>query len=203
MHVAATAPLSLNTDDLDPAAIEKERQVLTEKAKEEGKPEAMIAKIVEGQINKFQKEVVLIKQPFVMNPDVNHRTAGRRHGQGTRLPRPAPRRLRPPRPRRRRREGRRPRLRQRSRRHVGRSRLNNGSALRRIILPRMRGGGFSLCAPHDRETEPRRRRYPLHRGQCRPCTGTCSARQRRMRRSICRPRACASVSSTCPTPRSS
>ena len=70
MHVAATAPLSLNTDDLDPAAIEKERQVLTEKAKEEGKPEAMIAKIVEGQINKFQKDVVLTKQPFVMNPDV-------------------------------------------------------------------------------------------------------------------------------------
>ena len=70
MHVAATAPLSLNTDDLDPAAIEKERQVLTEKAREEGKPDAMIAKIVEGQINKFQKDVVLIKQPFVMNPDV-------------------------------------------------------------------------------------------------------------------------------------
>lgn len=70
MHVAATAPLSLNTDDLDPAAIEKERAVLIEKAKEEGKPENMIAKIVEGQINKFQKDVVLTKQPFVMNPDV-------------------------------------------------------------------------------------------------------------------------------------
>ena len=70
MHVAATAPLSLNTDDLDPAAIEKERAVLTEKAKEEGKPENMIAKIVEGQINKFQKDVVLTKQPFVMNPDL-------------------------------------------------------------------------------------------------------------------------------------
>ena len=70
MHVAATSPLSLNTDDLDPAAIEKERQVLTEKAKEEGRPENMIAKIVEGQINKFQKDVVLSKQPFVMDPDV-------------------------------------------------------------------------------------------------------------------------------------
>ena len=70
MHVAATAPLSLNTDDLDPAAVEKERQVLTEKAKEEGRPAAMIAKIVEGQINTFQKDVVLTKQPFVMNPDV-------------------------------------------------------------------------------------------------------------------------------------
>ena len=70
MHVAATAPLSLNTDDLDPASIEKERTVLTEKAKEEGRPENMIAKIVEGQINKFQKDVVLSKQPFVMDPDV-------------------------------------------------------------------------------------------------------------------------------------
>jgi elongation factor Ts len=70
MHVAATSPLSLNTDDLDPAAIEKERAVLTEKAKEEGRPENMIEKIVEGQINKFQKDVVLTKQPFVMDPDV-------------------------------------------------------------------------------------------------------------------------------------
>ncbi|MFK0299061.1 translation elongation factor Ts [Brevundimonas sp. NPDC090276] len=70
MHVAATAPLSLNTDDLDPAAIEKERSVLIEKAKEEGRPENMIEKIVEGQINKFQKDVVLSKQPFVMDPDV-------------------------------------------------------------------------------------------------------------------------------------
>jgi elongation factor Ts len=70
MHVAATAPLSLNTDDLDPAAIEKERAVLIEKAKEEGRPDNMIEKIVEGQINKFQKDVVLSKQPFVMDPDV-------------------------------------------------------------------------------------------------------------------------------------
>jgi len=70
MHVAATNPLALDSSDLDPAAIEKERAVLIEKAKEEGRPEAMIAKIVEGQINKFQKEVVLSKQPFVMDPDV-------------------------------------------------------------------------------------------------------------------------------------
>ena len=69
MHIAATQPLSLSTDDLDPAAIERERTVLTEKAKEEGKPEAMIAKIVDGQISKFQREVVLLEQQFVMNPD--------------------------------------------------------------------------------------------------------------------------------------
>jgi elongation factor Ts len=70
MHVAATAPLALDTSDLDPAAIEKERAVLIEKAKEEGRPENMIEKIVSGQIAKFQKDVVLTKQPFVMDPDV-------------------------------------------------------------------------------------------------------------------------------------
>jgi len=69
MHVAATSPLSLNTDDLDQAAVERERAVLTEKAREEGRPDNMIDKIVGGQIAKFQKEVVLLKQPFVMNPD--------------------------------------------------------------------------------------------------------------------------------------
>ncbi|MCA1934732.1 MAG: translation elongation factor Ts [Asticcacaulis sp.] len=69
MHIAATQPLSLSSDDLDPSAVERERTVLTEKAREEGKPEAMIAKIVDGQISKFQREVVLLEQPFVMNPD--------------------------------------------------------------------------------------------------------------------------------------
>ncbi|MFN4287197.1 MAG: translation elongation factor Ts [Brevundimonas sp.] len=69
MHIAATAPLSLDTSDLDPAAIERERAVLMEKAREEGRPDNMIEKIVSGQIAKFQKEVVLLKQPFVMNPD--------------------------------------------------------------------------------------------------------------------------------------
>lgn len=69
MHVAATSPLSLSSDDLDPAAIERERAVLTEKAREEGRPENMIEKIVGGQISKFQREVVLLEQAFVMNPD--------------------------------------------------------------------------------------------------------------------------------------
>ena len=70
MHVAATAPLSLNTDDLDPAAIEKERQVLTEKAKEEGKPEAMIDKIVDGKVDKYYSEIVLLEQKYVKDPDM-------------------------------------------------------------------------------------------------------------------------------------
>jgi len=69
MHVAATSPLSLSSEDLDPAAIERERAVLTEKAREEGRPDNMIEKIVSGQISKFQREVVLMEQAFVMNPD--------------------------------------------------------------------------------------------------------------------------------------
>jgi len=69
MHVAATAPLSISPDDLDQEAVERERAVLTEKAREEGRPDAMISKIVEGQIAKFQREVVLLRQSFVMNPD--------------------------------------------------------------------------------------------------------------------------------------
>ncbi len=69
MHVAATAPLSLSPDDLDQAAIEKERSIFTEQALESGKPPAVVEKMVEGRIRKFYEEVVLLKQAFVMNPD--------------------------------------------------------------------------------------------------------------------------------------
>lgn len=69
MHVAATAPLSLSTDDLDPAAVEKERAIFTEQALESGKPAGVVEKMVEGRIRKFFEEVVLTKQAFVMNPD--------------------------------------------------------------------------------------------------------------------------------------
>ncbi len=69
MHIAATNPQSLSADDLDPAVVERERAILIEKAKGEGRPDNMIDKIVGGQINKFQKEVVLLKQSFVMNPE--------------------------------------------------------------------------------------------------------------------------------------
>lgn len=69
MHVAATAPMSLLTDDLDPAAIDKERAIFTEQALESGKPAGVVEKMVEGRIRKFFEEVVLTKQAFVMNPD--------------------------------------------------------------------------------------------------------------------------------------
>ncbi len=69
MHVAATNPLSLSTDDLDQANVERERAVFTEQALASGKPEGVVEKMVEGRIRKFYEEVVLLKQAFVMNPD--------------------------------------------------------------------------------------------------------------------------------------
>jgi len=71
LHVAGTPtpPLALSTDDLDPAAVEKEKQFLTDQALESGKPVAVVEKMIEGRIRKWQEEVVLLKQPFVMNPD--------------------------------------------------------------------------------------------------------------------------------------
>jgi elongation factor Ts len=71
MHVAGTPspPLALTTDDLDPAAVEKEKKFLTEQALESGKPIGVVEKMIEGRIRKWQEEVVLLKQPFVMNPD--------------------------------------------------------------------------------------------------------------------------------------
>ena len=71
MHVAGTPtpPLALTTDDLDPASVEKERKFLTDQALESGKPIGVVEKMIEGRIRKWQEEVVLLKQPFVMNPD--------------------------------------------------------------------------------------------------------------------------------------
>jgi elongation factor Ts len=69
MHIAATQPLSLSTDDLDQAAVERERSIFAEQAAASGKPPQVVEKMVEGRIRKFYEEVVLLKQAFVMNPD--------------------------------------------------------------------------------------------------------------------------------------
>ena len=71
MHVAGTPtpPLALTSDELDPAVVAKEREIQTQTAMESGKPREIAEKMVEGRIRKWQEEVVLLKQPFVMNPD--------------------------------------------------------------------------------------------------------------------------------------
>jgi len=65
MHIAAAKPKSLDASGVDAALIETERRVAIEKAKEAGKPEAMLEKIADGTVQKFLKEVTLLSQTFV------------------------------------------------------------------------------------------------------------------------------------------
>jgi elongation factor Ts len=65
MHVAAAWPAALAKEDLDPALVAKEREILTEASRKEGKPENIIAKMVEGRLRNFFAERVLLEQPFV------------------------------------------------------------------------------------------------------------------------------------------
>ena len=70
MHVAATNPLSLTPEEIDPAVVEREKAIFSEQARSSGKPENIIEKMVEGRLRKFYEEVVLLKQAFVINPDL-------------------------------------------------------------------------------------------------------------------------------------
>ncbi len=70
MHVAATSPLALTPEEVDPAAVAREKEIFAAQARESGKPENIIEKMVEGRMRKFFEEVVLLKQAFVMNPDL-------------------------------------------------------------------------------------------------------------------------------------
>ncbi len=70
MHIAAASPASLSEADLDPAMVEKERQVQIDIARESGKPDAVIEKMIDGRMKKYMAEVTLLNQQFVVNPDV-------------------------------------------------------------------------------------------------------------------------------------
>lgn len=65
MQIAATSPLAVDPSSLDPAMIEREREVYRQKALEDGKPENIVEKIVEGAIKKYFKDVCLLEQPFI------------------------------------------------------------------------------------------------------------------------------------------
>jgi elongation factor Ts len=67
MHVAAANPLALNADELEPALVERERAIALEKAKESGKPQNIVEKMVEGGLAKFRKDNALLSQLFVMD----------------------------------------------------------------------------------------------------------------------------------------
>jgi elongation factor Ts len=86
MHVAATSPASLSEADLDPALVEREKQVLTEQARESGKPDHVIEKMIIGRMNKFFQEVCLMKQSFVVNPDLSVEKAVKEAEEGVGAP---------------------------------------------------------------------------------------------------------------------
>lgn len=69
MHVAAANPRFISRDDVDAGTVERERAVLSERAIASGKPEAIVDKIVTGQLNKFYSEICLLEQDFVMDTD--------------------------------------------------------------------------------------------------------------------------------------
>ena len=70
LHIAANAPKYVRREEVEASDLEKEREILRAQVINEGKPEAMADKIVDGKISKFYKEVCLLEQPFVKNPDI-------------------------------------------------------------------------------------------------------------------------------------
>jgi elongation factor Ts len=70
MHIAATNPLAIRAEEVDAGVAERERAIFIEQARESGKPEAIIEKMVEGRMRKFFEEVALLSQAFVVNPDL-------------------------------------------------------------------------------------------------------------------------------------
>jgi elongation factor Ts len=80
MHVAATRPDALDIDGVDPAALERERAVLSEQARASGKPEAIIEKMVEGRIRKYYEEVVLLEQVWVHDGESRVRAVAKKAG---------------------------------------------------------------------------------------------------------------------------
>jgi elongation factor Ts len=71
MHIAASKPQFIDQNQVDPAVLEKEKQILTEQAADSGKPADIIEKMVMGRVNKFLKEITLLGQPFVKDPDTS------------------------------------------------------------------------------------------------------------------------------------
>ncbi|MBD3225599.1 MAG: translation elongation factor Ts [Caldithrix sp.] len=69
MHIAASSPLAVSREELDKESLEKERAILKDQALQSGKPENIVEKIVDGRLEKYYGEVVLMEQPYVKDPD--------------------------------------------------------------------------------------------------------------------------------------
>jgi elongation factor Ts len=73
MHIAAARPEAVNIEDVDTSSLERERSVLAEQARASGKPEEIIAKMVEGRLRKYYEEVVLLEQTYVIDGETKVR----------------------------------------------------------------------------------------------------------------------------------
>lgn len=71
MHVAAINPVCISADDIPAEHLDREREILTEQARKEGKPDNIVEKMVEGRLRKYLAEVTLLGQPFVKDPDMS------------------------------------------------------------------------------------------------------------------------------------
>ena len=80
MHVAAANPQALSATELDQSIVEREKNILTEQARESGKPEQVIEKMIQGRMKKFLAEVTLLGQDFVINPDLTVEAAAKEAG---------------------------------------------------------------------------------------------------------------------------
>ena len=80
MHVAAANPQALSAAELDQSIVEREKNILTEQARESGKPEQVIEKMIQGRMKKFLAEVTLLGQDFVINPDLTVKAAAQEAG---------------------------------------------------------------------------------------------------------------------------
>ena len=80
MHVAAVNPAALNEDAVDPEMVAKERQVQIDIARESGKPDAVIEKMIDGRMKKFLADITLVNQAFVINPDLTVGAAAKEAG---------------------------------------------------------------------------------------------------------------------------
>jgi len=74
MHIAAASPPYVRREEVPGAALEREKEIYRAKARETGKPDNIIEKIIEGQINKFYAEICLLEQPYVKDPDKSVQT---------------------------------------------------------------------------------------------------------------------------------
>ena len=86
MHIAASKPICVSKDQVPAETLETERRIYTEQAAQSGKPADIVAKMVEGRINKYLAEVTLLGQQFVKNPDVSVESERRSHAASSRNP---------------------------------------------------------------------------------------------------------------------